>query len=417
MEIKTKHIEQNKTSSIHGNKIGNNSFFFQPKLTINMPDDPYEKEADAMAHKVMRMQKPFIQTKPLPITSIQRRGAHCKEEDKKAQRKEINGNETTPDHVLESYVGNLNGGGQQLPNEMRNFYEPRFGYDFSNVRVHTNIGAAKSAQSINALAYTSGNNIVFNSGQYSPASSYGKHLLAHELTHVVQQQPLLNSYVNGKSQKGKTPEIQRLVRRTMVTGCEDQSGNAFSDLKAAEQSAFDLLRKGIKRIELALAQYAEAVHENLIPDENDLKKFDEALKVGKHLRSAFGLAIGKTETWDFLRIVRARFMGTLSYLNSVYFDFTCCENDKACAKIGAHQCTEKRFAITRAKDDPNLIILCPLFWSSTNSRGHTLAHEIMHLWGGGLIKDTTEEAFGIVRLTPRSLDANRYEKFLRLLNS
>jgi hypothetical protein len=359
----------------------------------------------------------FFHAKPLPLISVQAKCAHCEEQEKKAQLKEMKADETTVDHSLESYIGNLNGTGKSLSNEVRNFYEPRFGYDFSNVKVHTDSIAAKSAQSINALAYTSGNNIVFNSGQYSPASIDGRYLLAHELTHLVQQQSSLDGYVNRKSQKGKTPEIQRLVRRTMVTGCEDQSGNAFSDLKTAEQSAFDLLRKGIKRIELALAQYAEAVHENLIPSENDLKKFDEALKVGKHLRSAFGLAIGKTATWDFLRIVRARFMGTLSYLNSVVFDYTCCQNDETCAKIKAHQCTEKRFAITIAKDDPNLIVLCPLFWSASNSRGHTLAHEIMHLWGGGFIEDSTRESFGIERPTPASLDANRYEKFLRLLNN
>ena len=103
------------------------------------------------------------------------------------QRKEKGGEETTADNNLENYVGSLNGGGQSLPNEVRNFYEPRFGYDFSNVKMHTDNVAAKSAQSINALAFTSGNNIVFNNGQYSPDTDSGKRLLGHELTHVVQQ--------------------------------------------------------------------------------------------------------------------------------------------------------------------------------------------------------------------------------------
>jgi hypothetical protein len=65
--------------------------------------------------------------------------------------------------------------------------ENRFGYDFSQVRIHTDQIAAKSASAINALAYTSGNDIVFNQGQYAPGISGGKQLLAHELTHVVQQ--------------------------------------------------------------------------------------------------------------------------------------------------------------------------------------------------------------------------------------
>jgi hypothetical protein len=87
---------------------------------------------------------------------------------------------------LDGYISGLSGG-QSLPNELRNFYEPRFGCDFSNAKLHTDSAAAKSASSINALAYTTGNNIVFNSGQYDPASTKGRQLLAHELTHIVQQ--------------------------------------------------------------------------------------------------------------------------------------------------------------------------------------------------------------------------------------
>jgi len=79
------------------------------------------------------------------------------------------------------------GAGTPLPNTTRNFFEPRFGKDFSNVRIHADPNAAASAQSINARAYTLGQDIVFGSGQYEPHSQSGKQLLAHELTHVVQQ--------------------------------------------------------------------------------------------------------------------------------------------------------------------------------------------------------------------------------------
>ena len=169
--------------------------FFQPKLTINQPNDPYEQEADAMADKVMRMEQPGVQLKPLPITQIQRKCTHCEDEENKMQRKEINGDEATADSSLENYVGGLSSGGQTLPNEVRNFYEPRFGYDFSNVKVHTDSVAAKSAQSINALAYTSGNNIVFSKDQYSPNTASGKRLLGHELTHVIQQSKSINKKI------------------------------------------------------------------------------------------------------------------------------------------------------------------------------------------------------------------------------
>jgi hypothetical protein len=164
--------------------------FFQPKLTVNQPNDVYEQEADAMADQVMRMLNPAVNDnvffKPAPAI-IQRKCQHCEEEEK-VQRKENSGEQVYSSTSLDSYVSTLRSSGQTLSASSRQFFEPRFGHDFSNVRLHTDSVAAKSAQSINALAYTTGNNIVFNSGQYSPDSDSGKKLMAHELTHVVQQQ-------------------------------------------------------------------------------------------------------------------------------------------------------------------------------------------------------------------------------------
>ncbi len=78
--------------------------------------------------------------------------------------------------------------GQPLDAATRAFFEPRFGHDFTNVRLHTDSRAAESAHTCNALAYTVGDDVVFATGQYRPETTKGKHLLAHELTHVVQQQ-------------------------------------------------------------------------------------------------------------------------------------------------------------------------------------------------------------------------------------
>ncbi len=77
--------------------------------------------------------------------------------------------------------------GQPLDTDTRGFMEPRFGHDFSGVRVHTDAKAAESARAVNALAYTVGRNVVFGTGQYAPGTGEGRRLLAHELTHVVQQ--------------------------------------------------------------------------------------------------------------------------------------------------------------------------------------------------------------------------------------
>ncbi|MFT3823214.1 MAG: DUF4157 domain-containing protein [Chitinophagaceae bacterium] len=124
----------------------------------------------------------FVASRPVPV--VQRKCEHCEQEEKKLQRKE-DGTDTGSE--LEQYTSSISGSGEPLPQNVRGFYEPRFGYDFSNVRVHTDNAAAGSARSVNALAYTAGNHIVFNSGQYAPGTHSGKQLLAHELTHVIQQ--------------------------------------------------------------------------------------------------------------------------------------------------------------------------------------------------------------------------------------
>jgi len=135
---------------------------------------------------------------------VRRKCADCGNEEK-LQLKEKNNEGKTADEELESYINNLGNNGQPMVNEVRNFYEPRFGYDFSNVRIHADQVAARSAQSINALAYTSGNNIVFNSGQFSPSTDTGKRLLGHELTHVVQQ--------NNSSALNASGPVQREIDR------------------------------------------------------------------------------------------------------------------------------------------------------------------------------------------------------------
>ena len=81
----------------------------------------------------------------------------------------------------------VNSPGQSLDASTRAFFESRFGHDFSRVQVHTDERAIQSARDIHARAYTVGHNIVFGAGQSSPATQDGRRLLAHELTHVVQQ--------------------------------------------------------------------------------------------------------------------------------------------------------------------------------------------------------------------------------------
>ena len=106
----------------------------------------------------------------------------------------------------------LHSPGQPLEEEARSFMESRFGHDFSRVRVHTDTHAAEAAQAVNALAYTLGCNVVFGAGQYEPHTREGRRLLAHELTHVVQQNgsPVLQRQVDepepGPEEAAPSPE-------------------------------------------------------------------------------------------------------------------------------------------------------------------------------------------------------------------
>jgi outer membrane protein OmpA-like peptidoglycan-associated protein len=94
--------------------------------------------------------------------------------------------------------------GQSLDTATRAFFEPRFGHDFSRVRVHTDARAAESARAVNALAYTVGRDVVFGAGQYSPNTNAGQQLMAHELTHVVQQR---SSAVQAKAEISQPGDV------------------------------------------------------------------------------------------------------------------------------------------------------------------------------------------------------------------
>ncbi|WAL60099.1 eCIS core domain-containing protein [Thermocoleostomius sinensis] len=165
----------------------------QTKLTIGKPGDRYEQEADRTAARIMRMPDPQASEAIAPPQSaepqIQRMCSKCEEEQEQpaVQRKEGDRSTSDPTTALESRLSNQSGKGQPLPDRVRSFMEPRFGNDFSGVRVHTDSSAVQMNKELGAQAFTHGNDIYFNAGKYNPRSSGGQELLAHELTHTVQQ--------------------------------------------------------------------------------------------------------------------------------------------------------------------------------------------------------------------------------------
>jgi hypothetical protein len=164
-------------------------------LTVSQPNDPAEREADAVAEQVMRMSEDDVSTVETAQVSngpgIQRTCAACEEDEERPLQTKAESSSATPPGNMgtapPSVRHALNSGGDPLSPDTRAFFEPRFGRDFSDVRVHTGGAAEQSAREVRAHAYTVGCNIVFGSGRFAPETHAGRRLIAHELTHVVQQ--------------------------------------------------------------------------------------------------------------------------------------------------------------------------------------------------------------------------------------
>jgi hypothetical protein len=140
-----------------------------------------------------------------PATGIQRKCASCEDEDKQVKRQADKKEQPRMDGVAAGeYLNNLQGKGASLPLQDQQFFGSRMQHDFSDVKIHTGTEAAQSAASIHAQAYTYGNHIVFNEGKYNTQSAEGKHLMAHELTHVIQQSQGAQGSTNASVQRQAT---------------------------------------------------------------------------------------------------------------------------------------------------------------------------------------------------------------------
>jgi hypothetical protein len=266
------------------------SFFgaaIQPKLSVSQPDDPYEKEADSVADTVMRMPDPVAapptqrdegmqlkeeeQHEIQPKLASQISSVQCKEEeheevlqaklmpfiqrqgsgfesattmeadsypDGMLSRKPLQNISTSliqrsgrgppaADTSFEQNLMNSKGAGSALPQTTRSFMESRFNSSFEGVRIHTGSTAQSLSRSINAQAFTHGNDIYFNSGKFSPDTAAGGHLLAHELTHTIQQGASKPAAAN--TSVSRKPIIQRAAE-----GSVPQLTNAVAKAKGEE---------------------------------------------------------------------------------------------------------------------------------------------------------------------------------------
>lgn len=160
----------------------------QTKLAINKPGDSHEQEADRMAEQVMstpgpQRQRAYACGGELPRCHTEQPGR----EQESLQTKHVQVSDTVQFAAPLTVHEVLRSTGQTFDSTTRSFMETRFGYDFSRVRVHLGGAAEKSARDVNANAYTVGQNMVFGAGQFAPGTHEGRRLIAHELTHVLQQ--------------------------------------------------------------------------------------------------------------------------------------------------------------------------------------------------------------------------------------
>jgi len=178
----------------------------QAKLTISEPGDRYEQEADRIVEQIMASGRPAVGGGPLRVQRLSSQPA-------------VESDAAAPASVAQVLTGH----GRPLEPALRQDMEQRLGYDLSRVRVHTGSDAGRSARDVNAHAYTVGHDIVFGPGRYAPGRPSGRRLIAHELTHVVQQS---GGDVASRSDDGPLP-----VSRAAAVVQRDDAGGGSTEFE------------------------------------------------------------------------------------------------------------------------------------------------------------------------------------------
>lgn len=199
------------------------------------------------------------------------------EEEEELQAKLKTGEIPTVPTSIETRINNLKGGGRPLYESERRFFGPRFGMDFSKVRIHDDTQAERSAQYVNARAFTLGHNIVFGAGEYAPNTFAGRKLLAHELMHSIQQRGAIKTghiqRAESKAEQAKRlKEVNKAaattaVAETKVSGAKPHWAKKLSSAHLTNLSkvinylntAIPDLKTGAKKVDGAIASLKNAI--------------------------------------------------------------------------------------------------------------------------------------------------------------
>lgn len=383
------------------NICNSNSFFsskndsspvIQTKLNINQPGDKYEQEADAVADKVTPiMSNAFFDTKHSGSffntgnNSIQRKCNSCEQNEKDnlqrkpifestkeepVQRKENNGIASETSASVESNLGQSKGNGSRIPASVNDSMSSTLGYDFSNVRIHTDGSAKEMNTELNAEAFTHGNDIYFNEGNYDTNSNSGKHLLAHELTHVIQQS------------KSSDNIISRSVNDNST--CD----NAVDANAPPSPLIFVILSDTMADMHLSSAKMTltlDLMQTSGIPAGRGFdayrRRFGDPTAVRKKFRNRFNSSLH-----DTLEEAQASEMTSLISILDRLSGVLARDINYRC--IGPHvrtiggvrfDCATTGFALI-SFNGVNRIIICPAFWNlSASQQGIAIIHEAVHI--------------------------------------
>jgi hypothetical protein len=264
-----------------------------------------------------------------------------------------------------------------LPKSTREFFEPRFGRDFSDVRVHTGARAADAAKSLNARAFTLGKDIVFGSGQYFPQTSAGNRLLAHELTHVVQQ---------GGGRSSSSDKLQRTVLNAAFS-CPANTAGAPADPLAEMQAIDARAQQMLRGLSLFLHANSVFVRDPSIPWTEFFGYtlyFDWPHAVGGGFRNRFTGAVRPTR-----RQAASEEMAFLSNRFNILANYLAGPIRYRCRRRGqwvtfgscTDRCLNGDVAISCVPNDNRTIVICPGFWDLDNRdhRAGALIHEAVHM--------------------------------------
>lgn len=349
----------------------------QRKAQIGPVDDPLEHEADRVADAVVG-DFPFGVLGQAATGTAQRKCAECEAEEEGIQRKcdMCEAEDRIHKKPAEAAARAVSRGGEPLSPEARAYFEPRFGRDFSDVRVHTGDRAATAADAIHARAYTLGSDIAFAAGEFDPQRDAGRRLIAHELTHVVQQQG------------GAAPALRRTL--TATSRCPPNVHSAPADPIAeltADDERAQLMALGTSNV-LAMEaltfedptfgrSYVSDAYERRfgLPPAAARGRFRNRFTGRTHATQNEAMREEMLSLSDRFRVLHNFLAGPIRYR---------CPGTSAIELPGCASSRCRPGTIAFSCPGGRQIAICPTFWTaavmqSVDQRGGNMIHESVHM--------------------------------------